>query len=65
VQNPGVGPVAPAVAKAIDTDAFLNAVVYDGKDLRHFERWTRNIPIEVHLALDLGEPPDFDGAKMC
>ena len=58
---PGVGPVAPQVAKDIAKDAFLNGVFYDGKDLRHFVRWTRHIPIEVAVALELGDPPDFDG----
>jgi hypothetical protein len=58
---PGVGPVAPEVAKEIARDAFLNGVFYDGVDLRHFARWTRNIPIEVTIALELGDPPEFDG----
>jgi hypothetical protein len=58
---PGVGPVSPEVAKEIAQDAFLSGVFYDGKDLRHFARWTRNIPIEVLVALELGEPPSFDG----
>jgi hypothetical protein len=58
---PGVGPVSPEVAKEIAKDAFLSGVFYDGKDLRQFVRWTRNIPIEVLVALELGEPPSFDG----
>jgi hypothetical protein len=58
---PGVGPVAPAVAKETAQDAFLNGVFYDGVDLRNFVRWTRNIPIGVLVALELGEPPSFDG----
>lgn len=58
---PGVGPVSPQVAKEIAQDAFLSGVLFDGKDLRHFKRWTRHIPREVALALELGEPPDFDG----
>ncbi len=41
----------------------MNAVVFDGKDLRNFKRWTRHIPVEVAIALELGEPPDFDGVK--
>jgi len=60
---PGVGPVAPEVAKEIAQDAFLTGVFYDGKDLRHIKRWSRNIPVEVRIALELGEPPDFDGVK--
>jgi 5-methylcytosine-specific restriction endonuclease McrA len=60
---PGVGPVPPEVAKQIAQDAFLNGVFYDGVDLRHFKRWTRNIPVEIKNALELGPPPDFDGVK--
>ena len=58
---PGVGPVAPQVAKDIARDAFLSGVFFDGTDLRNFARWTRTIPIDVAIALELGEPPEFDG----
>ncbi len=58
---PGVGPVSPQVAKAIAQDAFLSGVFFDGQDLRHLKRWGRYIPVEVQIALELGEPPDFDG----
>jgi hypothetical protein len=60
---PGVGPVAPHVARQIAADAFLSGVFFDGKDLRHVRRWTRNTPVEVLLALQLGDPPEFDGIK--
>jgi hypothetical protein len=60
---PGVGPISPEVAREIASEAFVNAVVSDGKDLRHFKRWTRNTPIEVRVALELGDPPEFDGVK--
>jgi len=58
---PGVGPVSPQVAKEIAQDAFLNGVFYDGTDLRQLRRWSRSIPIEVAIALELGPPPSFDG----
>jgi hypothetical protein len=58
---PGVGPIAPQVAKEIADDAFLTGVFYDGKDLRQMRRWTRDPQIEVRIALELGEPPGFDG----
>ncbi|MEA2499177.1 MAG: hypothetical protein QOH26_1582 [Actinomycetota bacterium] len=58
---PGVGPIPPQVAKEIAHDAFLSGVFFDGKDLREFCRWSRSIPIEVAIALELGPPPDFDG----
>ncbi len=62
---PGVGPVSPQVAKEIASDAFLTGLFFDGKDLRQMKRWTpsRHIPVEVRLALELGDPPEFDGMK--
>jgi 5-methylcytosine-specific restriction endonuclease McrA len=58
---PGIGPVSPQTAREIAADAFLTGVLYDGKDLRHMRRWSRTIPVEVLLALELGTPPSFDG----
>ena len=63
VQVPGIGPIAPRIAKEIASDAFLNGVIFDGKDLRCFKRWSRDIPVEVRAALELGKPPDFDGIR--
>jgi hypothetical protein len=60
---PGVGPVSPQVAREIANDAFLSGVFYDGKDLRDLRRWSRVIPVEVALALELGPPPHFDGSR--
>jgi hypothetical protein len=60
---PGVGPVSPDVAKKIAGDAFLSGVFYDGKDLRQMRRWTRNTQVEVRMALELGDPPEFDGVR--
>ncbi|MFN2526038.1 MAG: HNH endonuclease [Actinomycetota bacterium] len=60
---PGVGPVAPQVAQEIAEDAFLSGLFYDGTDLRHFKRWSRHIPVEVEVALELGKPPSFDGVR--
>ncbi len=58
---PGVGPIPPQAAKQITQDAFLTGVFYDGTDLRHLKRWTRNIPTPVRVALQLGHPPEFSG----
>ena len=58
---PGVGPVSPETARDIAKDAFLSGVIYDGKDLRQFKRWSRSIPVEISVALELGEAPAFDG----
>ena len=60
---PGVGPVAPETVKEIAKDAFLNGEFFDGKDLRNFDRFGRHHAVEVKVALELGEPPDFDGPK--
>ncbi|MBU1493638.1 MAG: HNH endonuclease [Actinobacteria bacterium] len=60
---PGIGPIDPRVAHSIAGDAFLNALFFDGEDLRHFTRWTRNLPPPVRIALQLGDPPDFDGPR--
>ena len=60
---PGIGPIDPPIAKQIAEDAFLTGLFYDGKDLRHIRRWTRNIPTDVKSALRLGKPPDFEGPK--
>ncbi|MFN2390210.1 MAG: HNH endonuclease, partial [Actinomycetota bacterium] len=32
-----------------------------GTDLRHFKRWSRDIPVKLRVALELGEAPGFDG----
>jgi hypothetical protein len=60
---PGIAPVSPEVARDVGRDAFLTGVFFDGTDLRHMKRWSRTPPVEVLLALELGEPPDFDGIK--
>jgi 5-methylcytosine-specific restriction endonuclease McrA len=41
----------------------LNGVFFDGKDLRHFKRWSRHRPPELQVALELGKGPDFEGVK--
>ena len=58
---PGVGPVDPQDAREIARDAFINALVVDGEDLRHFKRFGRHIPPEIKVALELGTAPGFDG----
>jgi 5-methylcytosine-specific restriction endonuclease McrA len=60
---PGTGPIAPKVAREIAQRALISVAVSDGKDLRHFKRFSRSIPKEVRIALELGDPPDFDGIR--
>lgn len=58
---PGVGPIDPTDAKAVAHDAFVNALLFDGEDLRHFKRFSRHVPPEIKIALELGTAPEFDG----
>ena len=58
---PGVGPIDPRDAKEVARDAFINAVLVDGEDLRHFKRFGRHVPPEIKVALELGTAPGFDG----
>jgi HNH endonuclease len=60
---PGTGPIAPKVAREIADRALISVVVSDGKDLRHFKRFSRAIPKEIRVALELGDPPGFDGIR--
>jgi hypothetical protein len=60
---PGVGPIDPEVARRICSDAFLSGVFFDGTDLRQIKRWGRSVPAPIRTALNLGDPPDFDGVK--
>ena len=62
---PGVGPIDSQDAKAVAQDAFINAVLVDGTDLRHFKRFSRHVPPEIRVALELGTAPDFDGPSCC
>lgn len=60
---PGVGPIDPETARRIARNAFLSGIFFDGEDLRNIKRWTRHIPAAVKVALNLGDPPDFDGPR--
>jgi hypothetical protein len=64
---PGIGPIDPQIARDIaggrGHDAFITGVISDGTDLRQMRRWTRHIPTEIRLALNLGNPPHFNGPK--
>ncbi|HEX6393999.1 MAG TPA: HNH endonuclease signature motif containing protein [Acidimicrobiales bacterium] len=57
------GPITPELAKELAKDAFINAVLHDGVDIIKLARFGRHIPAHLRAALDIGDPPDFDGKK--
>jgi hypothetical protein len=58
----GGTPVPVALARQLAKDAFLKAVLHDGTRIDTVVHYGRHIPAEVRTALELGDPPDFDGA---
>ena len=61
---PGVGPISPETARKIAAgDCFLTGLFYDGEDLRHLRRFGRHIPAAIRIALNLGDPPGFQGRR--
>lgn len=59
---PGVGPVPVDVARDIAQDAFLKGVLIDGCEIKKVRHFGRHIKAEVRTALELGEPPELNGA---
>ncbi len=60
---PGSGPVPVRLARdALVTGAFVKALAHDGKDITRLAHYGRHLPAELRSALELGRPPDFDGA---
>jgi len=60
----GGGPVPMAVFDAAARDGFVKAVLHDGVKIDtvvHYGR--RAVPSAVRTAIDLGDPPDFDGRR--
>jgi hypothetical protein len=59
----GGGPVPVAVARDLGRDGFLKAVLHDGRRIDTVAHFGRHIPAELRTALELGAPPDFEGAR--
>ncbi len=57
----GGGPIPVEVAKELGRDAFLKAVVHDGKDVLKVRHFGRRYTAELRTALDLGPVPAFSG----
>lgn len=57
----GASPVPVKVVRDLIDDAFVKAVVHDGVRIETVAHYGRHIPAEVRTALELGDPPRFDG----
>ena len=59
----GGGPVTVSFARGTADDAFIKAVTHDGVRIETVAHFGRHIPAELRTALELGEPPGFDGVS--
>lgn len=57
----GGGPVPPRVVREMARDAFLKVVFHDVVNIHTVTHLGRYIPAELRTALEVGNPPDFDG----
>ncbi len=60
---PGVGPLPVSVARGVAFDSFLKGVLVDGCEIKKVKHFGRHIAAEVRTALELGRPPELDGAR--
>jgi hypothetical protein len=58
----GGGPIPVWLARRLSADAFLKAVLHDGVNIHTVAHFGRHLNATVRTALELGAPPDFDGA---
>ncbi len=58
----GGGPLPVSVVKALSENAFYKVVLHDGVQVQTVAHYGRSIPARVLTALELGCPPEFDGA---
>ncbi|MGH9036347.1 MAG: HNH endonuclease, partial [Acidimicrobiia bacterium] len=59
----GGGPVPVSLVREFAEDAFIKAVLHDGKRIETVVHYGRHIKAEVRTALELGAVPDFDGVR--
>jgi len=53
-----------SLAREVSRDAFLKAVIHDGVRIDTVAHFGRHTDAKLRTALELGSPPDFEGA-MC
>jgi hypothetical protein len=59
----GGGPIPVGVARELERDAFLKAVLHDGVNVHTVAHFGRYRPAQLETALRLGAPPEFDGIE--
>ena len=59
----GGGPVPVRSVKEVMKDAFVKAVVHEGVKVLRVKHFGRHMKAEIRTALELGQPPGFEGAK--
>jgi hypothetical protein len=57
----GGGPIPVWLAREMSKDSFLKVVLHDGVNIHTVKHFGRHIPAELRTALELADPPDFDG----
>jgi 5-methylcytosine-specific restriction endonuclease McrA len=57
----GGGPIPVAEARRLAERAFVKALIHDGVRIQTIKHVGRSIPTELRTALELGDPPGFDG----
>ena len=61
----GGGNLPVWLLKELEEDAFLKIVFHDGVNIHTVSHPGRHIPAHLRTALELGHPPEFDGAVCC
>ncbi|MGH9266211.1 MAG: HNH endonuclease signature motif containing protein, partial [Acidimicrobiales bacterium] len=59
----GGGPVPVPVVRRLAADAFVKVLLHDGVRIDTVAHLGRHIPAELRTALELGQPPHFDGVE--
>jgi hypothetical protein len=58
----GGGPIPVSIARRLAVDAFVKVVLHRGTKVDTIIHYGRRRPTVLQTILDLGDPPDFDGA---
>ena len=59
----GPVPLSEVARVVAEHDPFVKAIVHDGIAVQHVVHWGRHVPAEVRTALEIGQPPLFEGKR--